>query len=110
MTSLAPGVLLGPWLPASGDGGDLAPPAALGMAAQAQGQHGRTFGAEQRGVAGLVAEGLPIMLGREGSVRMLSGDDGSLRIASIPTGVQKPPRPRLHPKTLPQPAGLPVTA
>lgn len=35
---------------------------------------------------------------REGSVRVLSGDHGSLGITSIPTGVQRPPWPCLHPK------------
>jgi len=83
--------------------GDPAPPAALGTATQAPGEHGRTFGAEQRGIAGLVAEGLPIVLGREGSIRMPSGDHSSLGIASIPVGVQRPPwpctaLPRKHPR------------
>lgn len=66
-----------------------------------RGEHGHTFGAEERGVAGLVAEGLPIMLGREGSVRMMSGNHSSLGIASVPTGVQRPPWPCLHPKMHP---------
>lgn len=45
-----------------------------------------------------MAEGLPIVLGREGSVRMLNSDHGSLVIASILTGVQRPPWQCLHPK------------
>lgn len=34
------------------------------------GEHRPTFGAEEGGVAGLVAEGLPIVLGREGGVKV----------------------------------------
>lgn len=80
---------------------------------RARARHRLTFGSEQRGIAGLVAEGLPVVLGREGQGVRAAPRPGSL--APLPARGRAhlgmaPGRQRLAAVFAPEAESVPVLA